>query len=67
MDFNEYTLAALVRTRLDEARALAARRRLAPRRRARARARLGEVLIALGHRLVEGDAAARARVEPSHA
>ena len=66
MDFNEDTLATLVATRLAEARAFAARRRLVPRRRSGVRARLGAVLIAIGRRLAERDPAP-GRVEPSHA
>jgi hypothetical protein len=38
-----------------------------PRRRPRARAWLGMVLILVGRRLVAGDVIARTRVEPSHA
>jgi hypothetical protein len=67
MDFNEYALATLVRTRLEDARALAARRRLVPRRRRSVRARLGQVLIAVGWRLLDREAAAPVRVEPSRA
>jgi hypothetical protein len=67
MDVNEYTLALLVATKLDDARAAAARRALVPRRRPRARAWLGMVLILIGRRLVTGDVIARTRVEPSHA
>ncbi|MBI1736032.1 MAG: hypothetical protein HYR51_12730 [Candidatus Rokubacteria bacterium] len=69
MDFNEYALAVLVRTTLEDARAQAARRALVPRRRSRVRARLGVVLIAVGRRLVAGarDAAPVTRPEASRA
>jgi hypothetical protein len=67
MDLNEYTLAMLVATKLEDARAAAARRALVSRRRPSARARLGTVLIVAGRRLVARDIAARTRVEPRHA
>jgi hypothetical protein len=54
MDFNEYALAACVRSTLEDARAEAARRALAPRRRSRVRARLGMALIAAGRAMVAG-------------
>ena len=62
MDVNEYTLEVLVREKLDEARAMTARRALVmDSRPARAplRARVGAALIALGER-VGGPAAVRA-------
>jgi hypothetical protein len=65
MDLNEYTLAFLVHTKLEDARAAAARRHLAPRRPG-LRGRLGTVLVAVGHRLQAGEIAA-GRVEPRHA
>jgi hypothetical protein len=53
MDLNEYALEKLVQTTLDDARAHAARRRLAERsRRTSLRARLGLTLIATGRWLV---------------
>ena len=64
MDVNEYTLEVLVREKLDEARALTARRALVMASRpARVplRARVGAALIALGER-VGGPAALRAGV-----
>lgn len=67
MDGNEYALATLVATRLEDARAFAARRRLVPRRRPGVRARLGRLLIAVGRRLAEGEVTAPVGVEPSHA
>lgn len=69
MDFNEYALATMVRTTLEDARAQAARRALVPRRRSRMRARLGMVLIAAGRSLVAGarDVAPVTRPEASHA
>lgn len=67
MDWNEYALALLVATKLDDARAAAARRALVPRRRPRVRAWLGTVLILFGRRLIAGGGGARSRVEPSHA
>ena len=65
MDLNEYTLAFLVHTKLEDARAAAARRHLVPRRPG-LRGRLGTVLVAAGRRLQAGEVAA-GRVEPSHA
>ena len=65
MDLNEYTLAVLVETRLADARAAAARRRLTPRRPGM-RGRLGMILIAVGRRLLASDVVAR-HAEPSHA
>lgn len=69
MDFNEYALATMVRTTLEDARAQAARRALVPRRRFRGRARLGMVLIAAGRSLVASarDAAPVPGPETSHA
>ena len=53
MDFNEHALERLVRDRLADARAHAARRALRPVRPRRVRVELGRLLIALGHWLVE--------------
>ncbi len=69
MDFDEYTLAVLVRTRLEEARALTARRQLVARHRPSVRARLGVVLIAMGRWLLgdPADAPAPVPADASHA
>ncbi|MBI2206946.1 MAG: hypothetical protein HYU41_24195 [Candidatus Rokubacteria bacterium] len=48
MDRNEYAIEALVKTRIEEAMAIAARRRLLVDRRPGLRARLGGVLVAAG-------------------
>lgn len=62
MDWNEHYVGFLVRERLAEARAEAARRALVPRRAdRRLRQRLGAALIRLGHRLA-GDGAGLADV-----
>lgn len=52
-DFNEYELDRLVRDRLADARAEAARRALRPVRPRRVRGELGRALIALGEWLAE--------------
>ena len=60
MEVNEYVLEILVREKLDDARAMTARRALVARSRPPRvpfRARVGRALIALGERLVGAPAA----------
>ena len=67
MESNEYALASLVETKLEDARAAAARRGLVARHRPGLRARLGTVLIVVGRRLLASDVGGQRRVEPRHA
>ena len=67
MEVNEYMLEILVREKLDEARAMTARRALvrdARHPRAPLRARVGAALIALGERLSGGTTAPAGSAAP---